>query len=139
MSPFPSDVSNRRNYINTTAQSSMNMADSNNLYTLVQFLIACTRALYSVFNMKFKSLVLAGLMAGGTVGSAVPKAPYHFGCGAPPPSDSHRAVSKELAVQEAAFNSGLQINAASIVVDTYIHVVSIDQTATGGYLSVSKQ
>ncbi|OAQ88042.1 metalloprotease 1 protein [Purpureocillium lilacinum] len=85
--------------------------------------------------MKFKSLVLVGLMAGGTVGSAVPKAPYHFGCGAPPPSDSHRAVSKELAVQEAAFNSGLQINAASIVVDTYIHVVSIDQTATGGYLS----
>ncbi|KAJ6447180.1 DNA replication complex GINS protein psf2 [Purpureocillium lavendulum] len=85
--------------------------------------------------MAFKLLAVTGLMVGSAMAGAVPKTPYKFSCGAPPPGDNLKAVSKQFAIEEANLNSLSQVNAASINVDTYIHVVSVDRTAGGGYLS----
>ena len=85
--------------------------------------------------MLFKSTVLAGCIATAMAATLGQKQEL-FECGAPPPSEEHRNISKRLAEREAHFNERRQVNGAAISVDAYAHVVYASQDAAGGFLSV---
>ncbi|PHH63348.1 hypothetical protein CDD81_6045 [Ophiocordyceps australis] len=57
-----------------------------------------------------------------------------FGCGAPAPAEMHINMTKTLRAREVGLNERRQVNSGQINIETYVHVVSADQSLEGGNL-----
>jgi hypothetical protein len=89
--------------------------------------------------MRFTALIFAALAASGVI--AVPAVGDIRTCGTPHPTEEQLEVSRQMAVQEAAFlaENGTNFKAqAAINANVYFHVVASAKTVAGGYLTVSR-
>ncbi|PHH77564.1 hypothetical protein CDD82_3460 [Ophiocordyceps australis] len=57
-----------------------------------------------------------------------------FGCGAPAPAEMHINMTKSLMERQAGLNERRQVSSGQINIDTYLHVVSVDESLEGGNL-----
>lgn len=86
--------------------------------------------------MAFKSLFTLGSLAIVAMGHAIHKED----CAAPPPTEEHIAIAKEMGLNETMFaNEGFSLQAqANVEVPVYIHVVAKSKSSSDGYASVSR-
>jgi hypothetical protein len=77
--------------------------------------------------MSLKSIIATGLMATSAMGHLMGSRATRFGCGAPEPSDEHKAISQKFAAQESEARQGGASVKAAISVPTWIHVVTETQ------------
>lgn len=80
--------------------------------------------------MLFKAVFLTGLAASHAVAQRV--------CGAPEPTEEEIAIAKSFyeVEKEARLAGNATSAAATIVVNTYFHVLATSNSAAGGYLTV---
>ncbi|KND92196.1 Extracellular metalloprotease [Tolypocladium ophioglossoides CBS 100239] len=92
--------------------------------------------------MAVKSMLAAGLMATVAMAATLGTQPELFGCGAPAPSEELVEISRQFLIQEAGLNEKSMVSAATIHVDTHVHILASDKSVAGGFVSadtVTKQ
>lgn len=87
--------------------------------------------------MLIKLLLITGFEVAASA-STLPHHPELFSCGAPTMNEEQKAVTKQMAIQEALPNRRARAQITPIVVETYMHVVATNKTEAGGYVSVSQ-
>ncbi|KAK2616641.1 hypothetical protein QQS21_000464 [Conoideocrella luteorostrata] len=84
--------------------------------------------------MLLKRVALLGLAA-TAMSATLGWQPMPFGCGAGQPTEDLIRASMEMRLREANLTADGQIARDEIIVNVYVHVVALDETTGGGYIT----